>query len=202
MLNLTAPQATLLVATITTLGALIGWLGRGSAFLLRRWWTATPQQEQAAYLNSVADLAGKLRAHGMTIDDVRQLEAIMRSPALAGRPSATQLFDVVSEEAAEPDAFGTNNAIKARTHAAYDVANAQLEQAIMDLRLLVRHDEVDALLGAHERWRAYRKALEESAGMEFRGGTHEPLAGLIAGLAETERRTAEIRASVAERASR
>lgn len=202
MLQLTAPQATLIVAAIGLVAGFIGWLGRGSTFLLRRWWTGAPKQEQATYLNSLADLAGKLRSNGMTINDVHQFESIMRNPAVAATAAATEVVDAMAEEAAEPDAFHSNLAMKARTGAAYGVADAHLDQALMDLRLLLSDNEIEALEVAQERWTEYRRALEVCAGLEFEGGTHAPLAGMMAGLTETERRTAEIRAWVQERGSR
>ena len=202
MLQLTVPQATLIDAVIGSLAAFVGWLGRGSTFLLRRWWTGTPKQEQATYLNSVADLAGKLRGHGMTMDDVRQFESIMRNPAVAATVGATEVVDGLAEAAGEPEAFHSNVAMKARTGAAYVVADAHLEQALMDLRLLLGEREKEALEAAQALWREYRLALEVCANLEFEGGTHAALAGMMAGLTETERRTAEVRSQFEERAAR
>ncbi|WP_298810218.1 hypothetical protein [uncultured Sphingomonas sp.] len=84
MLQITAPQATLIVLGVGLIAGFVGWLGRDSTFLLRRWWTGAPKQEQAAYLNSVADLAGKLRSNGMTLNDVHQFESIMGNPTVVG----------------------------------------------------------------------------------------------------------------------
>ena len=73
---------------------------------------------------------------------------------------------------------------------------------LVDLRLLVSDEETKALDVTQERWTEYRKALEVCAGLEFEGGAHAPLAGLMAGLTETERRTAEVRSQVQERTAR
>lgn len=135
----------------------------------------------------MADLAGKLRAHGMTMDDARQFEAIMRNPAVAGTTAASDVVDALADEAGEPEAFHSNVAMKARAGAAYGVADAHLEQA---------------LEAAQAHWREYRTALEVCAGFEFEGGTHAPLAGMMAGLTETERRTAEVHSQVQARAAR
>lgn len=202
MLQLTAPQATLIVAIIATVGALLGWAGRAPTFLLHRWWTGAPRQEQAAYLNSVADLASKLRTHGMTLEEVRELEAIVRNPAVASSAGATRVVEAMADDTSEPEAFQSNVAMKARTGAAYTVADARLEQAIMDLRLLIGEHEFELLAAAQEKWRDYRRALEDCALREFEGGTHATLAMALAGLSETERRTDEIKAQVAERGGR
>ena len=91
--------------------------------------------------------------------------------------------------------------MKARTGAAYGVADAHLEQALMDLRLLLSESEEEAWQAAQDRWREYRTALEVCAALEFEGGTHASLAQMMAGLSETERRTLEIRAQIEERSS-
>ncbi len=202
MLQITAPQATLIVAAITMIGGLVGWFGRGFAFLLHRWWTGAPKREDATYLNSVADLAGKLRSNGMTIDEVHQFEKIMRKPGLSASSAATEVVEAIEEEPDTYTAFLSNVAMKARTGADYGVADANLEKALVDLRLLFSDKENEALDVAQERWTEYRKALEVCAGLEFEGGTHAPLAGLMAGLTETERRTVEVRSQVQERAAR
>jgi uncharacterized protein YecT (DUF1311 family) len=82
------------------------------------------------------------------------------------------------------------------------MAEAQLKQALMDLRLLLSDREYEALEAAQERWREYRRALEDCALREFEGGTHARLAMVMSGLSETERRTEEIRAQVAGRSAR
>uniref|UniRef100_UPI002608DA8C lysozyme inhibitor LprI family protein n=1 Tax=uncultured Sphingomonas sp. TaxID=158754 RepID=UPI002608DA8C len=115
--------------------------------------------------------------------------------------AATEVVDALSHEAAELEAFHSNYAMKARTGAAYGVADAHLEQALMDLRLLLSESEEEAWQAAQDRWREYRTALEVCAALEFEGGTHASLAQMMAGLSETERRTLEIRAQIEERSS-
>ncbi|HEV7290456.1 lysozyme inhibitor LprI family protein [Sphingomonas sp.] len=202
MLQVTAPQATLIVAAITLVAGLVGWFGRGFTFLIHRWWTGAPKQEQAAYLNSVADLAAKLKASGTTLDEVRQFEKIMRKPSLATSAAATVVVEAIEDEPDTYAAFLSNVAMKARTGADFGVADANLEEAMVNLRLLLSDEETEAFGVAQERWTEYRKALEVCAGLEFEGGTHAPLAGMMAGLTETERRTAEIRLQIRERAAR
>lgn len=202
MFQFTAPQVTLIVAVVGLVAGLAGWMGRGLTFIVRRWWTGEPRHEHASYLNSVADLAGKLRASGMTIRDVHQFEAIMRNPAIAGSASANEMVEGLADDAHEAEAFQTNAAMKARTVAAYGVAEAQLEQALMDLRLLLGDREAKALETAQTHWKSYRRALEVCAALEFEGGSHAPLAAMVAGLGETDRRTTEVRDQVQERAAR
>lgn len=196
MLQVTSPQASLIVAAITLVAGLIGWFGRGFTYLVHRWWIDAPKKEQAAYLNNVADLAAKLKANGTTLDEVHQFEKIMRKPDLATSAAATLIVEAIADESVTYSVFVSNMAQKARTGADYGVADANLEKALVDLRLLLGVNEAAALEIAQERWNEYRKALENYAALEFEGGTHAPLAGMMAGLAETERRTAEIRSQV------
>jgi uncharacterized protein YecT (DUF1311 family) len=195
------PQA-LQAALIAVVGGLIGWIGHGFSFVLTRWWTGSPKLDHASYLSTVADLGVKLRANGMTIEDVRQLEAIMRDPSISSSVSAQKVVEEIVESPIEPDVFSSNFAMKARTGAAYSVSEAKLQQVILDLQLILEKSESEALELAQNHWREYRSALENCARLEYEGGTHAPLAGLFAGLTETERRADELRAQVAERSAR
>jgi uncharacterized protein YecT (DUF1311 family) len=93
-------------------------------------------------------------------------------------------------------------AMKMRTGAAYGVAEAKLDQALMDLRLLIGEHEWEHVEKAQENWNRYRSCLEDAALREYEGGTHATLAMALVGLAETERRANEVREQVEERAAR
>lgn len=188
----------LLVASMALVGGFVGWLGRGFSFVVKRWWTGSPKQDHATYLHTVADFGAKLRASGMTMEDVRQLEVTMRAPSVSSSCTAK----LVVEEMNEPEALNFNVAMKGRTGAAYEVAEAKLQQVLLDLQLLLNERENEALETAQQRWCEYRRALENCALLEYEGGTHAPLAMMFAGLAETERRADELRAQVAERSAR
>lgn len=201
MVHLTATEVTLLVAGASLFGGLFAWLGRGLAFVLARWVKKSPKHEHAAYLNTVADLGAKMRANGMTIDEVRQLEKAIQNPSIASSGAAAQVVEELATDP-EPKVFQSNYAMKMRTGAAQNVAEAKLEQALRDLQLLMGEPEWDAIVRAQEHWQAYRGWLEESAAREFAGGTHAGLASSLASLAETERRMHEVLAQVNERAGR
>lgn len=202
MFELTAPQATLAGAALVFIGGLIAYFGRGLAFLLQRRLTGAPKHERAMYLNSLADLLAKLKANGATMEDVHRLDVVLRNPAFAAGPVSTKAVEAMARDASEPDAFQSNFAMKARAGAAYEVANAQLMQALMDLKLLISDKEAKALDAVQRKWIDYRRLLEISAALEFQGGTHAPLAASMTALSETERRTAEIRAQVEARSGR
>jgi len=204
MEHLTSNQVALIGTAALLIGGFIGWLGRGAGFVLKRWLTGSPKQERATYLNTVADLGAKLRAHGMTMDEVQKLEDAVQNPSVQSSSTANQVVKQLSAEAddAEPEAFQSNMAMKMRTDAAYEVAEAKLKQALMDLRLLVGEHEWVCVETAQGHWQAYRRALEDWALREWDGGTGATLAMQLIGMAETERRADEIRAQVKERADR
>jgi uncharacterized protein YecT (DUF1311 family) len=195
----------LLAALSGVVGGLAGWIGRGLGFVLKRWWIGSPKQDQAAYLNTVTDIGVKLHASGMTIDDVRQLEAMLRDPSISSSGIARRAVEEIAEDAEkeeEQEAFNSNFAMKIRTGAAYKVAEAKLERVLLDLRLLLSPRENEALQVVQRHWREYRSAVENCALIEYEGGTHGPLAMMLAGLSETERRADELHAQVVERSAR
>jgi uncharacterized protein YecT (DUF1311 family) len=200
--HLTANQVTLLVAAAGLVGGLIGWFAKGVGFLLARWWTGAPKQERAHYMNTVADLAGKLRAHGMTIEEVRKLEELVQNPSIKSSQAATRAVEQLANDVTEPKAFQSNYAMKMRTGAAYGVAEAKLNQALQDLKLLVSDGEWEYVERAQQHWAAYRETLVEGARRKYEGGTHAGLAAGLTAVAETDRRADEIRAQVDERARR
>lgn len=204
MEQLTTNQIALIGIAFGVLGGLIGWVGRGFSFLIKRWWMGSARQDQATYLNLIADFGVKMRAHGMTIEEVRKLESMMQNPSVASSDAATNVVEQLSAEADndEPEAFHSNMAMKMRTSAAYEVAEAKLNQALMDLRLLVSDNEWQCAESTQKHWKAYRTSLEDWALQEWNGGTGATLAMVLVGMAETERRADEIRAQVKERAER
>ena len=94
----------------------------------------------------------------------------MHGPAVASSTAASGVVEALAKDAKGPSAFHSNVALKARTGAAYDVAKAQLDQALMDLRLLIGEHEYKAVEAAQEHWREYRRALEDCALREYEGG--------------------------------
>lgn len=176
-------------------------IGGGIGFLLKRGLTGAPKRERADYLNSVADLAAKLRSNGMTLNEVNALEAVIKSPILASSTGAAPtLYDMAADD--EPAVFHTTAAMRGRAGAEYEVAEAKLRQALMDLEIVLEADEWAALEASQLAWGNYREALEARALAEFGNGTGGPLAMMLAGIAETNRRTDELVAEVRDRAGR
>ena len=190
----------LVVAGVGLVGVALGWGVNGIGFILKRKLAGAPKTERAAYLTTVTDLAAKLRANGMTIDEVHAFEAVMRSPAVVSSEAASNVIDPADQDDGR-GSFDSNYAMKSRARAAYDVAEAQLAQALMDLRLLSGGED-EKLDEVQKRWEEYRTAIEDREMSKYAGGTHATLAMALAGLAETERRTEEVRAEASERTAR
>ena len=191
----------LIVASVGVISLALGWAANSIAFFVKRKLSGSAHSEKAAYLNSVTDLATKLRANGMTISDVHELEKLMRSaPVVSSQGVGAVVGEIASSS--EPSAFSSNQAMKGRVGAAYQVAEAKLEQALLDLHLLLGDAEHELLDQAQEAWAVYRRILEDRSLREYNGGTHAPLAAVATGLAETERRTDQILAEVEERSNR
>jgi len=192
----------LLLALVAAGAGFLGWLGRGATFMLGRWVVGSPKTERASYFNTVADLAAKLRANGMSVEDLTALESAIRSPTIPTTSSSSGALEQLADDH-EPRAFQSTAAMRGRAHAAYEVAEARLGQALMDLQILLDEgDELTSLQAAQTAWLEYRNALEARAMAEFGGGTGGPLAAIITGISETDRRAAELRAEVRERAVR
>lgn len=187
---------------------MIGFFGRGLAFMAKRAVSGSKRQEDATYMASIVEIGAKLKQSGMTTNDVQQVLDIVRTPSILSSEAAVEAVtgSGVVEEATpqlpQPAAFDSNFAIKTRTSAAIEVADAELSQALTDLELLVSDAEWKAMEIAQARWREYRAATTDYAYSEYEGGTHAGLAAGLAALAETERRATQIRADVEERSRR
>ena len=175
--------------------ALIGWFGRGLAFLIKRWFVGDKHRERLEYISQLADLKIKLRESGLNVEEVEEVAQLLKNPKSKASDKARAVVNEMKEDFQKFDPFDSNVAMKGRAGASYEVANAQLEQALVDLRLVVGEDW-PFIERTHEAWLVYRKSLEEWAYQQFEGGTHAPLSMTMAGLSETERRTAEIREEV------
>lgn len=196
------PEAVVTAAILVFLGGVLGWIVRGLGVLAHRKITNAPRQENASYLNSVADLLGKMKDQGLTITDVQDLGSVLNTKTKANSPAAKEVVDAGRHDNPSHPAYDNNLAMQGRTHAAYAVAEAQLEQVILDAALIMSEAERESLDETQAKWREYRSGLETCAYKEYEGGTHAPLASVFAGLTETERRTAELREQVRERSGR
>ncbi len=177
------------------LGGLVAWFAKGLAFMLQRKVTDAKAKEHVTYIRDVVDLSERLTATGMTIEDAKQFEALLRAPAANhGEAARRAISDLL-----EPASYQSNFAMKARAGAAYEVAEAKLKQVILDLEILLSPRENQGLEASQAAWTEYRKSLENRSLKQFEGWTHATLAMTLTGLTETERRVEELRVEIAER---
>jgi hypothetical protein len=192
---LSQPLAMLIIAAIAMISGGVG-------FLAKRWLSQTGKHETVAYLNSVMDLAGKLRAADLTIDDVRNLEAVLGSPKRSAKTCDTNPPSDGQAPTLEHEAFQSTLAMRARAIAALGVADAKIGQAIMDLQLLMSDREFEVLKSAQKHWKLYRSELGNLGLLQYEGGTGAPLGLVVAELVEAERRVIELQADLKLRLSR
>lgn len=208
MNNFSDNELKLLITVFGAICGVIGFFGRGLAFIAKRAVSGSKRQEDATYMASIVEIGAKLKQSGMTTKDIQQVLDIVRAPNILSSEAAVEAVtgsDVVDEatpQLPQPTAFDSNYAMKTRTRSAIEVADAELSQALTDLELLVGDTGWKAMEIAQARWREHRDAISDYAYSEYEGGTHAGLAAGLAALAETERRVTQIRADVDQRSRR
>ena len=195
-------EAKLLVGLTAVAGVILGLLGSGLGFIVKRWFVGAKQKERLDYISGLADLKIKLREAGLSMDEVREVGGLLANPTMKASERAQEIVAEIKEDMGRFGPHDTNVAIQIRTGAAYEVANAQLQQALVGFGLTVDEADWTYVEKIQDAWKQYRSALEDWAYHQYEGGTHAPLAMTAAGLAETERRTKEILDEASEFAAR
>jgi len=200
-MNLLSPDQTWMLAYGAAC-AVAGWAGAGIAFVARRWWVGSEKQEKVNYLTAVAEFGANLRRNGMTIEDVNDLERMMRDPSIRSSDRVRTLIMAPAIETASPIEGTTNYEMKRNAAAAYDRAKGALASELARLVALMSQNEAMAIQAAQASWEKYRDNLVELARLEYEGGSHAGLAAVLVAIAETERRASEVQAQAKERESR
>ena len=195
-------EVKLLVGLTAVAGVIVGLFGSGLGFLAKRWFIGAKSKERLDYISGLADLKIKLREAGLSMEEVREVGGLLADPTMKASERAQDIVAEIKEDMGRFGPYDDNIAMQIRTGAAYEVANAQLEQALVSLGLIV--DEADWVYveKIQDAWKGYRGALEKWAYRQYEGGTNAPLAMVSAGLGETERRIKEILEEVSDLASR
>lgn len=206
--NFSDNELKLFITVFGAICAMIGFFGRGLAFMAKRAVSGSKRQEDATYMASIVEIGAKLKESGMTTNDVQQVLDIVGAPNILSSDAAVEavtgsgVVEKATPQMPQPAAFDSNYAMKTRTGSAIEVANAELSQALTDLELLVSDTEWKAMEIAQSHWRKYRDAISAYAYLEYEGGTHAGLAAGLVALAETERQATQIRSDVDERSRR
>jgi len=130
---LSSEQLRLVLLLGTLVGVILAAVFSGLGFLIKRRMTGAAKQERMSYLATVADLAAKARSAGMTVDEVAALERALLSPSTSGSTAAITAVAASTSQTLNPR-YANNVAMKARAHAALDVATAQMEQSYLPTR--------------------------------------------------------------------
>lgn len=179
----------------TALGAaLLAAVLGGAGFLIKRSLTSAPARERTSLYNEVTDLMLKMRAAGVSLEDVQNFEVGLRSKVRAaeGRPSA----------GSETGQYWTQAEMNRRAYASREVAEAELAAVMAELAGFLSDEQRSLMDRAHELWLEYRAAEAELAASDYEGGSMQPLvrATELASLAQD--RLSRLRAAVEERRAR
>jgi uncharacterized protein YecT (DUF1311 family) len=167
-----------------------------AGFLLRRWFTGAGTQEKATLYTSLANLHATMKEHGFSLDEVRSLEALLRSKV---RQTRSVVPDPMPPE---PKRFWTQTAMNMRAYASAKTADAQLQQALTDLLLLLSPEEEKVLDQLNSAWSEYRDKQSKFAAAQYTGGSIMPLIRSSEYENVTLQRLKTVLADVEERKSR
>jgi uncharacterized protein YecT (DUF1311 family) len=192
--NLTDAQLGAAVSVTLFIGGAVG-------FLVKRWLTQSSTHERTALLSSLADLRAKMRTEGVSLDQIIELENMVRGKVNVSKETAEAVTgqSEVDDDANLPPGYWTTAAMRGRAHARFAVVDAQLDEAFTELATLVSHEETEPLSKSHTAWQTYRDQQIDYAYARYPGGTSGPLYGTLHGIEVTERRLAELQQEIEAR---
>tara|TARA_R110002051_G_scaffold37159_6_gene80055 strand:+ start:9114 stop:9674 length:561 start_codon:yes stop_codon:yes gene_type:complete len=163
-------------------------------FLSRRWLTGARRHERAGLYSTLADLSGKMKQAGVSLDDLDAIEAQLRAKV--------RHADVAASAAQAPDRYWTQIEMNGRAFAAFQVAEAKMEVELVALSGRLDDEEQHKLDLAQAAWREYRDLHSSFVAGEYEGGSILPLIQASESTILTNERTAQLAAINADRQSR
>lgn len=180
------------------IGALFVALLGGVGYLGKRWLSRSRRHETTALYSNVADLMTRLRAEGLSLQDVQEFEAQIRTRVRQVKATPIPRTHESRAEEPEPDTYWTTHSMVDRATASLGVREAELEAVLAELRSLLPDARGALLENSQEAWCAYRTAEAHLAASEFEGGTIMPIIRASEAESMTEERIKRVRAMVAE----
>lgn len=176
----------------------------GVGFLLRRWLFGGVTQERVSISSTAAEMLGRMREHGFTLEDVRTVENYLRGKAYEGAGSAAspnEAEGVVFENALldEPDFYWTSGNMNARALASFRTADARLDELATELITMLEADEAEGFVKAQRAWKLFRERQARFASFEAAGGTLQTLIHAAEAQDLSEKRAAELQAEIERR---
>ena len=175
----------------------------GAGFLLRRIITGAGRKERIDSFAGVTDIVAKLRQHGLTPAEVQEMAVFIagkqRGRPTGEAPSGQMQVKSADDEDDKPQSYWTQGAMNGRAWASAHVADAQLQQALLELEHYAEDGELAQVQAA---WEAYRDKQVSFAGNQFAGGSMASGVCALEREALTLQRLAWVTSEVADRRSR
>ena len=184
-------------ALMTAVALLAGAIG----YFVKRLVSQSTTHERTALLNSLADLRSKMKNEGVGLEQLANLEKMVRGKLAVSAETAEAVSgqQAVAEDENLPSAYWTTASMRGRANARFAVVDAQVDEALIELATLVSDEEAEELRKSHVPWKVYRKRQINYASNRFQGGTFAPLYGTLHGIEVTERRLAELQREIEAR---
>lgn len=171
------PQVT--AALIGLAGIIVGLLLRGIGSWLWHLATKGPTKDRAALIGTMADAIAKMRASGISQDDLDQFERYLKGKAepsaVIAQPTSDTEVDTKSisyfEGGMEPFEPNTQMAMNLLAQAKAIDVEAQIHRRLDRLKEVAGEDQVEMVDAAQAAWEAYRDAQARVATEPFAGGS-------------------------------
>lgn len=171
------PQVT--AALIGLAGIIVGLLLRGIGSWLWHLATKGPTKDRAALIGTMADTIAKMKASGISQDDLDQFERYLKGKAEPGAVLAQPNLDVevdtksisYFEEGMEPFEPNTQMAMNLLAQAKAIDVEAQIHWRLNHLKEIAGKDQVELIDASQSAWEAYRDAQAKAATEPFTGGS-------------------------------
>lgn len=163
-------------------------------FLSKRWATGARRQERAGLYATLADLSGKMKAAGISLDDLDAIEAQLRAKV--------RQADAAISATEEPDRYWSQVEMNGRAFSALQVAEAKMGVELVDLSGRLDDRQQHELDDAQAAWLEYRDRHSSFVAGEYEGGSILPLVHASESTLLTNERTAQVAAINADRRNR
>lgn len=173
--------------------AAVGWL-------VGRWITNAKGKENTDRLLSATNLIESLRNAGVSLQQARTFDRELS--ASKGRVSEETLEALIyssnEDSNDEPIELTNTMALKIRLSARQDTVEAQLEERLVELHLLIPEEMSAALENNQKAWEKFRDAESELGASYMAGGSGEAVSAMSASIAASEVRLEQLGEMITE----
>lgn len=213
LIELSAPQATLAVGAITVLAAVATLLLKGAGTVAWRWATGGALQDKARLYASMTETIGKMKAAGVSQQDLERFKAYLKGKAaplevLASKAGDTEqgaeslapwLHPEYYERGMEPYEPETQVAMNMVAEAKVLDVEARMRHVLWELERQIDEEDKELLNTAQQAWEIYRDHQAKFSSQPFSGGSIRTLIEFSERRTLTVRRLAEVQADLDQR---